>query len=201
LPEVHCVGVRGNAGHHEVLALPNDTLTGAAIGFVRSPYSGSLTERRDWCPIYDSGDWWRSWPSGGFVVIPAVFVMFLATWTSTDKHLYEESLSLSTTDSRHPAPLAGTVTALAGGRPTTQACMSMVGIFDHLVIMLHSSGCHSPIGGSVCGGFLGLRGRPYLDPDLPPTVIPGCAVRRLGNRSRPGLATMRSLPWSRAVRD
>jgi cytosine permease len=133
--------------------------------------------------IYASEDLVEIMSRAGFV-IPALFVLSLATWTSNDKNLYEGSLSLSVLI---PVIPRWAVTALAGIIGT---CLAMVGIFEHFVTMLLFLGVFiSPIGAVYAADFWVFR-QTYLDPDQQPPAIRIAPFAAWGTGVGLGLATL-----------
>jgi len=153
----YMVGVAVMPDITRFLRSPTDTVAGAAIG-LSIAYPLLLCMSAALGAIYASGDLVEIMSRAGFVV-PALFVMFLATWTSNDKNLYEASLSLSTLI---PVIPRWAVTALAGA---AGVCLAMVGIFDHFILMLIFLGVFiSPIGAVYAADFW-IHRRTYIDPD------------------------------------
>jgi cytosine permease len=178
----YMVGVAVMPDITRFLRSPTDTLAGAAIG-LSIAYPLLLCLSAALGAIYASGNLVEIMSKAGFA-IPAVFVMFLATWTSNDKNLYEASLSLSTLI---PVIPRWAVTALAGVSGT---CLAMVGIFDHFIIMLLFLGVFiSPIGAVYAVDFWVSR-QTYLDLNLQPPAIRIAPFVAWGTGVGLGLATL-----------
>lgn len=145
------------------LRTPADMVAGAAAGLSLAwPLLLCLCAALG--ALYASGDLVEIMSRAGFVT-PALFVLFLATWTSNDKNLYEGSLSLS---ALMPAVPRWMVTAIAG---VVGIGLAMVGIFEHFVTMLLYLGVViAPIGAVYATDFWVSR-QAYLDSDAPAPAL------------------------------
>jgi len=109
--------------------------------------------------IYGSADLIQIMIGAG-VGIPALLVIFLATWTSNDKNLYESALSMSALFPRVARWKLTVIGALIG------TGLATVGIFSHFITLLVILGITvAPMTGAYMMDFVMDRSRYTTDPD------------------------------------